>query len=93
MRGCVGTTGAYNYCVQLNGEMPGYGSGAEEEKLYEGICFRVHVPMTRHLLEDVALMPQDKLNLSQCVAFLTDAPEIEAIHKIKSACCFCYEYS
>lgn len=35
--------------------------------------------MTRYLLEYVALMPQGKLNLSQRVAFLTDAPEIEAI--------------
>lgn len=28
VRGCVGTTGAYS--VQLNGKMPGCGSGAEE---------------------------------------------------------------
>ena len=50
--------------------------------------FRVHVQVTRYLLEYVALMPQGKLNLSQRVAFLTDAPEIES--HTKSACCFCY---
>ena len=59
-------------------------SGAEEEE-EEGKAmrdmYRVQVTRTSY----VALMPQGKLDLSHCVAFLTDAPEIEAIQNPPAA--------
>ena len=61
--------------------MPGRDLGQKKQESYSmRDMFRVHVQVTRYLLESVALMPQGKLNLSQRVAFLTDAPEIES-HK------------